>query len=42
MKTDAAIFTLVLLAAAGAECIPLSLALVAVAGVLTLWKELKL
>lgn len=38
---DCLIFTLCLLAVMGAECIPLLLALVAVAGVLTLWKEIK-
>lgn len=39
---DCLIFILCLLAAMGAECIPLMLALVAVAGVLTLWKEIKI
>lgn len=39
---DAAILILCLLAAMGAECIPLLLSLVAAAGLLTLWKEIKI
>ena len=39
--TDTAILTLCLLAAMGAECIPLLLALVALAGVLTVWKDIR-
>lgn len=40
-RTDAAIFALCLLACAGAECVPMMLALLATAGVLTIWREVK-
>ena len=39
--TDAIVVTLCLLAAMSAECIPLLLILMAAAGVLTIWKEIR-
>ena len=39
---DAVILTLCLLTAMSAECIPLMLILTAAAGVLTVWKEIKI